>query len=94
MSCPRGYVAPQPQELTVGGNAYSHSTPYLLLGLLLPLNLPSGEVGCENGVQEAASLPGGGSSSSDSASNKRRNGREGIVDPAPGAPGESAAPGI
>lgn len=91
MSCPRGYVAPQPQELTVGGNACSHSTPYLLLGLLLPLNLPSGEVGCENGVQEAASLPG---SSSDSASNKRRNGREGIVDPAPGAPGESAAPGI
>lgn len=68
--------------------------PFLLLGLLLPLNLLSGEVGLEKAEKEAALLPGGGSSGSDPASNKRGSGRDGIVDPAPGSPGGSAAPGI
>lgn len=66
--------------------------PSLLLGLRLPLNLLSGEVGREKAEKEAALVPGGGSSRSDPASNKRRSGRDGIVDPAPGSPGRERSP--
>lgn len=92
MSCSRGYV--DPQHLQVGGQCLSTPHPLPPAGLLLPLNLLPREVGREKEETESASLPGGGSSRSGRASNKRRGGRDGIVDPAPGSRGGSAAPGI
>lgn len=91
MSCSLGYVAPQ--DLKVGGNAFSHRTACLLLGLLRPLNRLLGEVGREKEEKGEAWLPDSSSSRSGPASNKRWSGRNGIVDPAPGSPGGSAAPG-
>lgn len=69
-------------------------TSSLPLSLLLPLYRLSGKVRREKKEKEADWLPGGRSSRSGWTSNKRRSGRDGIVDPAPGFPGGSAAPGI
>lgn len=83
-----------PQDLKVGSNACSPRTSSLLLSLLLSLHRHSREVRREKEEREAAWLLGDRSSRSGWASNKRRSGRDGIVDPAPGFPGESTAPGI